>query len=202
VKAKREHRDAAAGAAEGTYAFRPSLMSSEHRFALAPDALEFHIGRHSGRVPYATIRRLRVSFRPLALASNRYLTEIWADGWPKLQVASTSWRSIFEQASHAPAYSDFVRELHRRVAAAGGAPRCRRGSPAWLFWPGAALFAAVALGLAALIVRGLREGTLVGAVFVAAFLALFLWHMGGFLRKNRPVAYSVEAPPQDVLPTS
>jgi hypothetical protein len=63
-----------------------------------------------------------------------------------------------------------------------------------------ALFALVALGLAALAVRGLKEGTVSGAVFVAAFLAVYLWQMGRFFRKNRPGTYDLGAPPEDFMP--
>jgi hypothetical protein len=39
-----------------------------------------------------------------------------------------------------------------------------------------------------------------GALFVVAFLAVFLWQMGGFLRGNRPGTYRLDALPADVLP--
>ena len=183
-----------------SYVFRPSLMGSEHRFTLEPDGLAFRIGRHSGRAAYGVIRRLRLSFRPVALASDRYLTEIWADGWPKLRIASTSWRGFSDQAAQTRDYADFVRELHRRVAASGGTPLCTKGSHPVLYWMGVGLFILVALAMAALIVRALQQGALAGALFVAAFFALFLWNMGGFLRKNRPSVYPVATPPDDLLP--
>jgi hypothetical protein len=193
---------AADAEAESAYRFRPSLMSAEHSFRLAPEGLEFHIGRHSGRIRYATIRRLRISFRPIALASNRYLTEVWSDGWPKVQIASTTWRSLTEQVPQTAAYTQFIRELHHRIAQAGGQPVCERGSAPWIYWPGVILFAAVALGLAALIVRGLHSGAFAGALFVGAFLALYLWQMGGFFKKNRPGVYDVRRLPDDVFPRS
>lgn len=188
--------------ADKAYSFRPSLMSSEHSFRLTSGGLQFQIGRHHGRIPYATITRLRISFRPIALASNRYLTEIWSEGWPKVQIASATWRSLTEQVAQTGPYADFVNELHERIAKAGAKPVCQRGSPPWIYWPGVILFVAVALGLAALTVRGLKEGSIAGACFVAAFLALYLWRMGGFFRKNRPGIYDVTALPEDAFPRS
>jgi hypothetical protein len=181
------------------YSFRSSLMSSGHHFKLTPEGLEFQIGRRSGRIPYKAIRRLRISYRPVALASNRYLVEIWSEQWPKLRIASTTWRSLAEQVAQTTDFSAFIHGLHRKIAQAGGRPLCESGSPPWLFWPGVALFALVALGLAALAVRGLKEGTVSGAAFVAAFLAVYLWQMGKFFRKNRPGTYDLGAPPDDFM---
>jgi hypothetical protein len=58
----------------------------------------------------------------------------------------------------------------------------------------------VALGLAVLIVRALQAGALAGALFVAAFLALFLWQAGNFFRRNRPGLYRADAPPRALMP--
>ncbi|MGE0523634.1 MAG: hypothetical protein AB7O60_11435 [Variibacter sp.] len=182
------------------YSFRASLMSSGHHFKLTPEGLEFQIGRRSGCIPYSAIRRLRISFRPVALASNRYLVELWSDQWPKVQIASTTWRSLAEQVAQTADFAAFIRALHHKIVQARGRPVCEKGSPPWLFWPGVALFVAVALGLAALSVRGLREGTVSGAAFVATFLGIYLWQMGRFFRKNRPGTYNVSAPPDDFLP--
>jgi hypothetical protein len=61
-------------------------------------------------------------------------------------------------------------------------------------------FAAVALGLAVLIVRALQADAIAGALFIAAFLALFLWQGGHFFRRNRPGLYRPDAPPRDLMP--
>ena len=55
---------------------------------------------------------------------------------------------MVEQASQDQAYGAFVRELHRRIAAAGVTPAYDCGSPALLYWPGLAVFAGVAVGFA------------------------------------------------------
>ena len=74
------------------------------------------------------------------------------------------------------------------------------GSPAWIYWPGLAVFVAASLGLAGLIVRALMTEAWSGAAFVAAFLALFLWQAGNIFRRNRPGAFSPDAVPPQVLP--
>jgi hypothetical protein len=188
--------------AEGdpVYAYKPSLLGAPFEFRLAADALEWRKGRHAGRTRYDVIRRIRLSFRPATMQNYRFLTEIWPANGPKLQIASTSWRSMMEHERLDAAYTAFLTELNRRVSAAGGAPLLQTGSPALLYWPGVAIFIGVSLALAALIVRALQSQAWSGAAFVAAFLALFLWQAGSFFRRNRPGTYRADALPTQVLP--
>jgi hypothetical protein len=182
------------------YSYRPSLMGPPYTFRLAPDAIEWQLGQRSGRITYAAVRRVRLSFRPVPLQTYRFLTEIWSDKPPKLQIASTSTRSMMEVERHDASYADFVTELHRRIAAAGGEAVFESGKNPIVYWIGFVLFVMVVVGFAGLAVRGLQEGSLAGAAFVAAFLALFLWQMGGFFRRNRPRRYTADALPADLLP--
>ena len=108
---------------------------------------------------------------------------------------------MFEQERQDRSYSVFVsgitptgfRNLHRLCAlSAARAP--------WIYWPGFALFVAVALGVAGGAVQALHAGAYVGAAFAGAFLALYLWQIENFLRRNRPGVYSPEALPKDVMP--
>jgi hypothetical protein len=183
-----------------TYAFKPSLMGSMHAYRLAPDALEWQIGRHAGRVPYRAISRVRLSFRPVTMASRRFLTEIWSPNTPKLQIASTSWRSMVEMTRQDAEYAAFIEALHQRLREAGSKAPLTTGSPPWLYWAGVVLFSAVALALALLAMRSLQAGSTIGATFVLAFLAFSLWQIGDFFRRNRPGTYSAGAVPPQVLP--
>ena len=182
------------------YSYRPSLLGAAYAFRLASDALEWQVGSRSGRIPYTSIRRVRLSFRPVPMQSYRFLAEIWSDGMPKLQLASTSARTMMEIARQDVQYSDFITELHRRIAAAGGDAAFESGKHPIVYWVGFVVFAAISLGLAALAVRGLQAQSLAGAAFVAGFLALFLWQVGSFFRRNRPRRYTADAPPADLLP--
>jgi hypothetical protein len=183
-----------------TYSFKPSLMGAPHEFTLTPTDLEWRIGRHTGRVRYSAIRRVRLSFRPVTMASQRYLAEIWADATPKLKIASTSWRSIIEQQRQDTAYAAFVAALHRRMAQSGTGSLLCAGTSPWLYWPGIGVFLSVAVVLAFLLVRVLQAGSTSGALFVAVFLAAFLWQLGMFFKRNRPRTYRAEAIPGAVLP--
>jgi hypothetical protein len=183
-----------------TYGFKPSMMSGPHVFRLAPDVLHWEVGRYSGRVPYASIRRIRLSYRPVSLATHRFIAEIWSDVAPKLTVASTSWKSLVEQQRNDAHYTAFVRALNRRIATSGGAPLFRAGAVPLLYWPGAVLCAGLGLGFPWIIVRALQAGALGAAALIGLLMLLFAWQMGNIFWRNRPRAYSPLDIPSDVLP--
>jgi hypothetical protein len=188
------------GASEFSYAFKASLMGAPMEYRLADDALEWHRGTHGGRAVYAGIRRIRLSYRPMTMQNHRFLAEIWPEGAPKLQIASTSWKSLFEQQRLDAEYAVFMVELNRRVGAAGGVTSFVTGSPAYIYWPGVTVFAGAAFAIAALTVRALQAGAFAGAAFIAAFFALFMWQAGNFFHRNRPGTYRPDAVPPRVLP--
>ena len=187
-------------AADPVYIHKPSLMGAPWELRLRPEALEWRTGRHEGRIPYARVTRVRLSFRPVTMQTRRFLAEVWSAGGPRLSIASTSWRSMVEQEAQDQAYGAFMRELHRRIAAAGATPAFDRGSPALLYWPGLAVFVGVVAGFAVLIVQALDIGAYGGAAVVGAFFALFAWQGGTYFRRNRPGRYRPDALPADLVP--
>jgi len=182
------------------YAYKASMVGTPYEFRLAPDALEWRKGPLEGRTPYGRIRRMRLGFRPMTMQNYRFLTEIWTADGPKLQIASTSWKSLVEQERFDKGYRAFVTELCRRVGASGGAPLLQTGSPVFIYWLGVAVFIGASLALAGLVVRALQEGAWGGAAFIAAFLAFFLWQAGTFFRRNSPGTFQPDAIPPQILP--
>lgn len=183
-----------------TYTYRPSLLGAPWEFKLTGDAIEWRAGRQSGRVTLAQVRFVRLSYRPANLQTHRFVTEIWADGTPKLQIVSASWKSMFDQERLDRPYSAFVTELHRRLMRLGAGTRFIRGTHKVKYWASVVVFAAVALGISALVVRALQSGVFAGAAFVGAFLALILWQGGNFLRRNQPGTYRPDELPPMLLP--
>jgi hypothetical protein len=183
-----------------SYSYRPSLLGAPREFSLTEQGIEWVAGLRSGTVAFDRVRRLRVSYRPNTMQSHRFVTELWADGSPKLQIISSSWKSMMEQERFDGAYSSFIRELHRRISRANGATQFERGSNPLVYWLGILVFAGAAIGLAALIVRALQAGAMTSAAIVAAFLAFYLWQAGNFFRRNRPGTYRPDALPADVMP--
>jgi hypothetical protein len=192
--------DAADAAPDPYYVYRPSLMGAPFEFRLAGDAFHWRKGRIEGRASYDRIRRIRLSFRPATMQTYRFLAEVWPQGGPKLLISSTSWRSIIEQERLDDGYAAFLKELHRRIAAAGGPTVFEAGTSPLLYWPGVVIFVGASLGMAALTVRAVQVQAWGAAAFIGAFLTLFLWQAGGFFRRNRPVRYDPMALPEAVLP--
>jgi hypothetical protein len=186
--------------AEFSYAYKSSLVGAPLEFQLAPDALEWRKGGIADRTPYGSVRRIRLSFRPMTMQNYRFVTEVWPESGPKLQIASTSWKSLVEHQRLDAEYRAFVSELSRRVGAAGGNTAFDTGSPAFLYWPGVLVFTGASFALTALAVRALQEQAWGGAAFIAAFFALFLYQAGNFFRRNRPGTYSPDAVPPLLLP--
>jgi hypothetical protein len=187
-------------AADDGYSYRPSLRSAVWSFTLAADALRWSRGRYSGAIRYHDIERLRLSYRPMTLQTARYQLEIWAPQAPRLVLLSSTCRSFVEMQSQAPAYRAFVAALHQRIAAAGGEPRCDTGIAPPLYWAGVVILGGTALALLLLALRAIGAGAWGGAAFLAAFLAVFGWQVGTFLKRNRPGRYDLTALPQRLMP--
>jgi len=183
-----------------SYRYRPSLMGAPSEFRLTDDSLDWSVGRRSGCVPLRDIRRLRMSYRPATMQSHRFVTEVWADGAPKLKIVSSSWKSMVEQERLDRPYSAFVNELHRRIARAGAAPLFERGNNPLIYWPGLIVFTATALGLVLLMLRVLFDGAFGGAGLIGAFFVLFLWQCGNIFRRNWPGRYRPDALPAVLMP--
>jgi hypothetical protein len=183
-----------------TYTFRPSVFGAPWEFTLSGDRLAWAAGRRTGSVPLRDIRRVRLSYRPANMLSQRYFTEVWADNAPKLRIVSISWKSMVEQERLDRPYVAFVRELHRRIAQSGATPRFERGINPLLYWVDFLLFAAVTIGLLVLIVRAVQADVIGGAAVAAVFMIFLGWQHGKFLRRNLPGVYSPVALPPTLLP--
>ena len=192
--------DPASAGVPFAYAYRPSLLGAAWEFKLAGDGIDWAAGRKGGHIPFRSVRRLRMSYRPASMQWHRFMTELWADGAPKLKILSSSWKSLMEQERLDESYAAFVGELHRRIALATVPARFERGSHPLLYWPGLVAYVGVSLGLALLVVRALQAHAKGGAIFVGGFLGLFLWQGGNYFRRNRPGLYRPDALPDELMP--
>jgi hypothetical protein len=191
----------AADGGELRYAYRSSLLGAPCEFALKPDALEWQIGRRSGRVRYDRVRSVRLSFRPATMQSHRFITELRSDGNPKLQICSTSWRSMVQQERLDAPYIAFISALHRRLAEAGSTARFSAGMPVLPYWVGVVVFAVVIVAFAVIAFRGLQAGQRSGAAIVGAFALVFAIQLGNYFRRNWPRRYRPQAIPDNVMPS-
>src|SRR5262245_35526467 len=101
---------AAASDGDPIYGYNPNLVGSPWVFTLKRDGLAWEYGRRSGLVRYDQISRVRLSYRPATLQGYRFITEIWSPQNPKLQISSTSFRGLMEQARQDDEYTAFIVE--------------------------------------------------------------------------------------------
>jgi hypothetical protein len=182
------------------YGYKPSLLGAPWEFWLQPDGLAWRSGRHEGVTPYRDIVSVRLSYRPTTMQTRRFVTAIRAKIGPRLVISSTSWRSLVEQGSQLETYSAFVRDLHARIAASGGAAEFRGGLPALLYWPGLLAFLTISLATSALAVRAVLVGEWAAAALIGGFFGLFMWESGRFFDRNRPGDYRPDALPEKLMP--
>lgn len=190
----------AGGLPETVYSYRPSLMGAGWTFRLTASGIAWEAGAKSGHVPYRAVRRVRMTYKPASMQTHRFTTEIWAEGMSKLQLVSTSWKSMVEQERLDKPYAAFLRELHRRQAEIGAPVDYVQGRHPVSYWPGLVLFVLVALALAATVAHALRTHSIGAAAVIAGFLVLFVWQGTNFFRRNRPGRYSPQALPVELLP--
>jgi len=183
-----------------TYSFRPSLIGPAWQFELTDEGLSWRMGARAGVWPYASIARVRLSFRPTSMQARRYRADIRGAEGRAVAVMSTSWQTAALLAPQDSPYRRFVLELHARIARAGGRPELVAGVTRLVYGAGLIAVGLVYAALAGLLVRAILVGELGGASFLIAFAALFGWKVGGALYRNRPRAYRLDDPPRDLLP--
>jgi hypothetical protein len=113
---------------------------------------------------------------------------------------STSWQTAALMAAQDDPYRAFICDLHARLAAAGSSATLRGGLGRISFAAAFTLAALVGVMLIILFIRSLVTGEYAGALFFLGFAALFGWQIGGFVRRNRPVAYTWDRLPAALLP--
>jgi hypothetical protein len=86
------------------------------------------------------------------------------------------------------------------MASAGSKAALTGGLGGWVYTAAVTLLTLVGTGMAVLLLRALTTGQFAGALFLVGFAALFAWQVGGFVRRNRPVTYTLEHIPERLLP--
>jgi hypothetical protein len=183
-----------------TYEFKASLVGAMCQFKLMPDGLHWRVGRRTGDVRYDRLRAVRLSYRPVTMQSYRFVTEIWPGDQPKIQIVSVSWRSVVSQQRLDAAYTGFITELHRRIAATGGNTQFSTGLPVLTYWIGVAVFSGVLLAIAALALRAVQIAQWSASAIIVIFAAVFAYQLGQYFYRNRPRRYQGEDIPAAVLP--
>jgi hypothetical protein len=182
------------------YAYKASLIGAAHRFELTEAGLSWRVGRASAVWPYAEIAAIRLSYRPVSMQQRRFRADIRRNNGARLPIISTSWQTAALMAPQDHDYRAFIIALHERMAKAGSSAELTGGLGPKIYAVALALVALVGLMMFSLLVQALLVGLWGGVLFLIGFAALFAWQVGGFLRRNRPLAYSFDHIPDALLP--
>jgi hypothetical protein len=183
-----------------TYEFKASLVGAMCQFKLMPEGLHWQVGRRTGNARYDRLRAVRLSYRPVTMQSYRFVTEIWPADQPKIQIVSVSWRSMVSQQRLDAAYTGFIIELHRRIAAAGARTQFSTGLPVVTYWVGVVVFSGVMLATAVLALRAVQIAQWSASAVIVIFFAVFAYQLGQYFYRNRPQRYQPDRIPAHVLP--
>lgn len=196
-----EMRVSRAEAASATsYAYRASLIGSAHRFELTDEGLSWHVAGRSGVWRYDEISAIRLSFRPVSMQQHRFRADVSRVGGGRIAILSTSWQTAALMAPQDSGFRDFLVELHARMAKAGSRAELTAGLGRKTYAAVLAFLAVLAVAMTGLLVRALMIGEFAGALFIVGFAALFVWQVGGFVRRNQPQSYSFDRVPRSLLP--
>jgi len=192
--------DPTASEANLSYAFKASLIHSAYRFELGSDGLSWQIGSRSGTWPLASIRTVRLSYRPVSMQARRFRADIQNDRGQQISLLSTTWQTVALMQPQDNDYRAFILALHRRLHAIGSTAEFVAGLKPWLYRTSISVLALVGCAIIGMFVRALWTGLWAGALFVVAFAALLVWQVGGFIRRNRPRRYTADNVPSELVP--
>jgi hypothetical protein len=187
-------------AAAVRYAYKASLIGAAHQFELTDDGLSWRIAGKTGLWPYAGISAVRLSYRPVSMQSRRFRADIDNADGGRIAILSTTWHTASLMAPQDRDYRAFIAQLHRRMARAGSMATLTGGLGPRAYAAAIALLILVAIGISGLFVRAIATGEFAGALFLVGFTAMFAWQIGGFVRRNRPRAYTFDHLPGALLP--
>jgi len=182
------------------YAYKASLIGAAHQFELTEQGLRWRIAGRSGVWPYPDIATVRLSYRPVSMQARRFRADIGNADGGRIAIVSTSWQSAALMVPQDRDYLDFIRELHARMAKAGSRAALTGGLGRWVYAAALACMALLAVAMSGLLLRSIGTGEWAGALFLLGFAALFAWQVGGFVTRNRPLAYTFDHLPTALLP--
>ena len=134
------------------------------------------------------------------MQSRRFRADISHAGGGRIRILSTTWQTVSLMTPQDHGYRAFMTALHRRMTAAGSRAALRGGLTTNLYAAAVVLLGLLAIAMAGLMVRALMTGEWSGALFLVGFAVLFAWQIGGFVTRNRPIAYAFDHLPEKLLP--
>jgi hypothetical protein len=183
-----------------SYAYRASLIGAAHQFELTDAGLSWRVSGKSDVWPYAGISSIRLSYRPVSMQAHRFRADIENSGGARLVMLSTTWQTAALMAPQDNDYRAFIAQLHGRMADAASKASLIGGLSPRIYSAALLLLTLVSLAMTGLLIRAIAIGEWAGVLFLLGFAALFAWQIGGFIRRNRPLAYTFDRLPEALLP--
>ena len=182
------------------YAYKASLIGSAHQFELSEQGLSWRIAGRTGLWPYEDIASVRLSYRPVSMQARRFRADLRKTDGGWLAIFSTSGQTAALMAPQDKDYRAFIVALHERMAKAGSRAVLSGGLHPRVYAAAIVCVTLLALAMAGLLVRSIATGEWAGAMFLIGFAALFTWQVGGFITRNRPLTYTFDDLPKELLP--
>jgi hypothetical protein len=182
------------------YAYKASLIGAAHQFELTDSGLSWRVGNKSAVWAYADIAAIRLSYRPVSMQSRRFRADIENADGARIAILSTTWQTAALMAPQDHDYRAFITLLHRRMKQAGTNATLIGGLRPPIYAAAIIFLTLVAIAMAGLLLRAIDTGEFAGVLFLVGFAALFAWQVGGFVRRNRPQAYTFDRLPEALLP--
>jgi hypothetical protein len=181
------------------------LIGAAHQFSLADDGLHWRVAGRAGVWPYEEIAAIRLSYRPVSMQARRFRADITRAGQGRakggrLSLISTSWQTAALMAPQSDLYRAFILALHARLARVDSKAVLTGGLGPITYLAALGACGLFGIAMAGLLLRALLVEQWGGALFLVGFAALFGWQVGGFIRRNRPISYTVADVPRWLLP--
>jgi hypothetical protein len=181
-------------------AYKASLIGAAHQFELTEEGLSWRVAGRTSVWSYVDIAGIRLSYRPVSMQQHRFRADIRHKSGARLRILSTSWQTAALMAPQDNGYRTFMIGLHGRLEKLGSKAELAAGLGHTTYLAALALVALVGVMLLVLFIRAIAVGEWAGALFFVGFAALFGWQVGGFVRRNRPLAYTFDHVPEALLP--
>jgi hypothetical protein len=182
------------------YAYRASLIGAAHQFELTDAGLSWRVSGKSDVWPYAGISSIRLSYRPVSMQAHRFRADIENSGGARLVMLSTTWQTAALMAPQDNDYRAFIAQLHAKMSDSASKAILIGGLSPRIYGAALLLLTLVSLAMTGLLIRAIAIGEWAGVLFLLGFAALFAWQIGGFIRRNRPLAYTFDHLPEALLP--
>lgn len=173
----------------------------ERTWQVGDTELSWHDAKgQSGRIPYASVKSVRLRFEPSRAERRRYAMRI--DAIPQAAITNIHYDGIYDFKDQSETYRPFVEAFHEKLLKANPNVQFRSGSTPFAYVGNILLtiwiFAMLAIAAMFLFAIGLTWLV----VLKLAIIIFFLPALFRLLKKNKPSTYDPLDIPEDLAPSA